>query len=185
MSIPVPHVSPGFVIWICGLSGAGKSTLAYHVHSLLRRAGNSSYILDGDALRRSLCRDLAFDEAGRTENIRRAAEVARMLCDCGVVVLASFMTPTLEQRRLAAGIVGRDRFREVFLECPVSTCEERDTKGLYKKYRAGEIKELSGLDAPFDPPDSADFIISTSRSQPADSGQQLFDYVFQLMTRGR
>ncbi|MFZ4766302.1 MAG: adenylyl-sulfate kinase [Roseimicrobium sp.] len=143
----------GAVIWLYGLSGAGKSTLASALENALLSQGRLSLILDGDILRTGLNSNLGFSMEDRFENIRRAAETARLLASTGIIVIAALITPTRELRDLAHGIVGEDRFLEVYLQCSYSCCSTRDVKGLYRKARTGEVQRFTGNDSPFEAPD--------------------------------
>ncbi len=156
---------PSFVVWLFGLPCAGKTSLGDALHDELARRGVSALRLDGDQLRKGLCADLGFSHDDRTENIRRAAHVARLACKGGIPVIASFITPTHALRDLATGIVGGERFLPVFVDCPVDECSRRDVKGLYARARAGQLTGLTGADAGFDPPGKDGFTIrSDARS---------------------
>jgi adenylylsulfate kinase len=149
------------VLWLTGLSGSGKSTLANLLEQELMNAGINTYILDGDNIRSGLNKDLDFSEQGRIENIRRIGEVAALFVDAGVVVITAFISPFRSDRQLARQLAGPENFVEVFVECPLEICEQRDVKGLYKKARAGEIKNFTGIDSPFEYPESADVVVHT------------------------
>ena len=155
-------------IWLTGLSGSGKSTIAKALEKALIDQGQSCFILDGDNLRQGLNRDLGFSAEDRTENIRRVAEVARLLNDAGLIVITSFISPYREDRDGARRIVGEDRFIEVFVDAPLEVCEQRDPKGLYRKARAGEIVEFTGITAPYEEPERPELHLDTSR----DSGDR-------------
>ena len=143
----------GKVLWFTGLSGSGKSTLANAFDDYLNKNCRSTYLLDGDNIRMGLNKDLGFSPEDRKENIRRIAEVAKLFADSGKVVLTAFISPYEEDRQMAKDIIGED-YVEIFVDVPLETCEERDTKGLYKKARAGEIKGFTGIDAPYESPKS-------------------------------
>jgi adenylylsulfate kinase len=151
----------GAVIWMYGLSGSGKSTLANRLERELHAAGRLVKVLDGDNVRTGLNRNLGFSDEDRLENIRRVAEVAKLFADCGVVVIASFITPNNELRRLARGIIGDDDLLEVYVRASYETCAERDPKGLYAKVKAGEVKQFTGKDSGFEEPDRPDLVIDT------------------------
>jgi len=140
------------VVWFTGLSGSGKSTVAHLVEQKLFDLGCQVYVLDGDNVRHGLCSDLDFEEADRIENIRRIGEVVRLFLDAGVIVLTAFISPYRRDRQQVSSIVGAERYLEVFCECPVSVCEERDAKGLYRRARAGEIQNFTGISAPYEEP---------------------------------
>ena len=135
-------------IWLTGLSGAGKSTLAAGLEARLVAAGRASYVLDGDNVRHGLNRDLGFSPEDRRENIRRVAEVARLMNDAGLIVITAFISPYREDRRMARDIIGGERFLEVYLNTPLAVCEARDPKGLYKRARQGGVAEFTGINAP-------------------------------------
>lgn len=139
-------------VWLTGLSGAGKSTLACALEARLVGAGRPAYVLDGDNLRHHLNRDLGFSPCDRQENIRRSAEVARLMNDAGLIVICAFISPLREDREMARTIIGVDRFIETYVSTPRAVCEERDPKGLYKKARAGLIPEFTGISAPYEEP---------------------------------
>lgn len=160
----------GAVIWMYGLSGSGKSTLANRLERELQAAGRLVKVLDGDNVRTGLNRNLGFSDEDRLENIRRVAEVAKLFADCGVVVIASFITPNNELRRLARGIIGDDDLLEVYVRASYETCAERDPKGLYAKVKAGEVKQFTGRDSGFEEPDRPDLVIDT---EALDEGASL------------
>lgn len=145
---------PGKVIWLTGLSGAGKSTLANSLEKHLFALGRRTYILDGDNIRQGLNRDLGFTEADRVENIRRVAEVARLMMDAGLIVITAFISPFRAERQMARELIGAGNFIEVFVDTPLEVCEERDPKGLYKKARSGRLPNMTGIDSPYEPPDN-------------------------------
>ncbi len=149
------------VIWFCGLSGSGKSTIANGVEEKLFLKGIHTYCLDGDNIRGGLNRDLGFSQDDRSENIRRIAEVAKLFHDSGTVVLASFITPLVKDRKTIREIVGKKKLVEVYIDTPLEQCEKRDVKGLYEKAREGIIKDFTGISSPFEPPKDSDLCIKT------------------------
>jgi adenylyl-sulfate kinase len=149
------------VFWLTGLSGSGKSTLANGLHTMLNKQGFHSYVLDGDNMRLGLNNDLDFSIEGRTENIRRIAEVAKLFVDAGLVVVTAFISPFIAERQRAREIIGESDFYEIYVDADVALCESRDVKGLYKKARKGEIKNFTGIDSPYEHPKYPDFIIDT------------------------
>lgn len=163
----------GLAVWLLGLSGAGKSTIARLTQRRLAGAGYYSVLLDGDELRASINKDLSFSEADRLENIRRAAEIAKILVQNNRIVLSSFITPMQEQRELARSITGS--YFEVYVSCPLEICEQRDVKGLYKKARKEEIRLFTGIHSRFDVPLSADLVIHTDRESPEESAGRLYE----------
>ena len=152
----------GIMLWFTGLSGSGKSTLAIALERELYNSGILCRILDGDNIRTGINNNLGFTEADRVENIRRIAEVAKLFVDCGVVTIAAFISPTEQIRQMAADIIGKDDFFEIYVNTPLEVCEERDVKGLYKKARQGEIKNFPGISAPFEAPLNPAITIDTS-----------------------
>ena len=151
----------GFTIWFTGLSASGKSTLAVATEEALHQRGCHTYILDGDNIRHGLNKNLGFSPEDRTENIRRIAEVANLFCDAGIINLTAFISPYREDRQ-AARECGKDNiFIEVFVDCPVEVCEQRDPKGAYKKAREGIIKEFTGISAPYEPPENPEIHLRT------------------------
>lgn len=148
-------------IWLTGLSGAGKSTLSRCLHQALQRQGQQSCVLDGDVLRTGLCRDLGFDESDRRENIRRVAEVARLMNGAGVTVIGALISPLACDRAMAREIVGAAQFLEVHVATTLAVCEARDPKGLYRKARAGELKGFTGIDASYEEPLAPDLRLDT------------------------
>jgi adenylylsulfate kinase len=156
-----------YTVWFTGLSGSGKSTLAYAVEEALVSRGVTSYVLDGDNIRFGLNRDLGFSPEDRTENIRRIGEVCRLFQDAGVVVLTAFISPYRHDRDQVRALHPPGRFVEVFVDTPIEVCEARDVKGLYRRARAGEIPEFSGVSAPYEPPVSPEITVDTA--QPLDA----------------
>ena len=165
------------VIWMVGLSGSGKSTLARSLENNLYEMGYLTKLLDGDNLRSGINNNLGFSEEDRTENIRRAAEVSKLFAQCGVVTICSLISPTAAIRSMARDIIGPDLFYEVFINCPLEVCEERDVKGLYAKARNGEIKKFTGIDAPFENPDSPSLEIRTDLHSVEECQTQLLDSI--------
>jgi adenylylsulfate kinase len=147
------------ILWFTGLSGSGKSTIANAVEKMLYENGNFTYLLDGDNIRHGLNNDLDFDEDSRVENIRRIGEVSKLFIDSGLIVLTAFISPFIEDRKLVKDLVEDREFIEVFVDAPLNVCESRDSKGLYKKARAGKIKNFTGIDSPYEAPIKADIHI--------------------------
>ncbi|MCD5983208.1 adenylyl-sulfate kinase [Pseudomonas sp. CDFA 610] len=160
-------------LWLTGLSGSGKSTLAFALERTLLDLGKLAYALDGDNVRQGLCRDLGFSPADRSENIRRIAEVAQLMNDAGLIVIASFISPYREDREMARSIIGRHRFVEVFVSTPLETCVSRDPKGLYRKAKAGELKDFTGVSSPYEPPLDADLCLDTSEMSVRECLEQI------------
>ncbi|MDE1190488.1 MAG: adenylyl-sulfate kinase [Pantoea sp.] len=147
------HGHQGVVLWFTGLSGSGKSTVAGAVEQALHRLGVSTYLLDGDNVRHGLCRDLGFSDDDRKENIRRVGEVAKLMVDAGLVVLTAFISPHRAERQMVRDLLAEGQFIEVFVDTPLAVCEARDPKGLYKKARAGELRNFTGIDSVYEAPD--------------------------------
>lgn len=168
--------------WFTGLSGAGKSTIAIEVEKRLTAEGRLVYVLDGDNIRTGLNRDLGFSESDRSENIRRVAEVNRILNDAGVITLNCFVSPMRAMRDSVREIVGKENLREIFVNAPLEVVEARDTKGLYKKARAGEIQNLTGVNAPFEPPLSPDLEVKTDIHSIPQSVEMVFHYIVSHIT---
>jgi adenylylsulfate kinase len=148
----VLHGHKAYLLWFTGLSGSGKSTLANLVEIALHKQGLSTYILDGDNIRQGINKDLSFEPEDRTENIRRIAEISNLILDAGVITLAAFVSPYIKDREEVKQIVGSDNFIEIFVNTSLEECERRDVKGLYKKARSGEIKNMTGISAPYEAP---------------------------------
>jgi adenylylsulfate kinase len=167
-----------FVVWMVGLSGAGKTTLARALEQTLHGRGILTQSLDGDILRAGINADLGFSEEHRLENIRRTAEIARLFANCGIITICSLISPTEAVRRVARSIIGEVDYREVFINCPLEECEKRDVKGLYKKARNGEIKDFTGISAPFEIPRHPLIDIRTDLNSIETCTRQLLEGVF-------
>ena len=161
----------GRVVWFTGLSGAGKSTIANLVEKRLHAAGRHTYLLDGDNVRHGLNRDLGFTEEDRVENIRRVAEVAKLMVDAGLIVLTAFISPFRAERRLARELMGEGEFVEVFVSTPLAEAEKRDVKGLYAKARAGQLKNFTGVDSPYEAPEHAEIVVDTTGLTPVEAAE--------------
>ncbi|MDG5491100.1 adenylyl-sulfate kinase [Psychroserpens sp. SPM9] len=166
-----------FLIWFTGLSGSGKSTIANLVEKKLFENGVKTYSLDGDNIRTGINKDLSFAPEHRTENIRRIAEVSNLMIDAGLVVLAAFVSPYKKDRQNIRTIVKDVNFVEVYINTSVEECERRDVKGLYKKARAGEIKNMTGISAPYEAPENPDIEIKTENESIEDSVQKIVDFI--------
>lgn len=166
----------GLVLWFTGLSGSGKSTLANEVEVYLHNSGVHTYLLDGDNVRHGLNADLDFSIEGRKENIRRIGEVSKLMVDAGLVVLTAFVSPLKEDRELVRQLVG-DRFIEIFVNCPLEVCEQRDVKGLYAKARAGIIPDFTGISSPFESPEHPELEVKTDQLTLEESIAQVVTYL--------
>ncbi|MCO5247992.1 MAG: adenylyl-sulfate kinase [Chitinophagales bacterium] len=168
-----------FVLWMTGLSGSGKSTIAKGLEKKLYAEGYLSYILDGDNIRFGINKDLGFSVEDRKENIRRIAEISKLFVDAGIITINSFVSPTLEIRQQAKDIIGEKDFIEVYINAPFEVCAQRDVKGLYKKALAGEIKNFTGLDAPFEAPVHPAIEIKTDNLSVEESVDKIFNLIIQ------
>jgi len=183
---PAASTLPGqraVTVWLTGLSGAGKSTLSLQLGAALSARGTIAALLDGDALRRGPSRDLGFAPAERTEHVRRAAALARLLNDQGFVVIAALITPYRHERALARSIIGASRFVEVFVSTPLAVCEARDPKGLYRQARAGELAGMTGVDAPYERPISPAIAVDTGGRTPAQCADELLRRLLPMIAR--
>ncbi len=167
------------IVWFTGLSGSGKSTVANLVEKRLTSEGRHAYILDGDNVRHGLNKDLGFTDEARVENIRRVAEVARLMADAGLIVLVSFISPFRNERRLAREVAGDVRFTEVFVNTPLEVCEARDPKGLYAKARRGEIQNFTGISSPYEAPEKPDITLHGGTHTPVQMAEDLYARVFE------
>lgn len=170
------------LIWFTGLSGSGKSTLAVQLEAVLHAKGFKTYLLDGDNIRAGINKDLSFTDADRIENIRRIGEVSKLMLDSGIIVLSAFISPFQSDRDQVKKIVGAENYIEVFVDTPLEVCEQRDVKGLYKKARAGEIKNFTGIDSTYEIPVSPDIIIQTHVLSVNDSLDLLLSAVEKKIT---
>ena len=169
-------------IWMTGLSGSGKSTIAKGLEKKLHREGFLTKLLDGDNVRSGLCNNLGFSDEDRKENIRRVAETARLFVDCGIITINSFISPSLDIRDMARSIIGNEDFYEVYINCPLEVCEERDVKGLYQKARAGNIKDFTGIHSDFEEPEDPAVEINTAEHTAEASVDQLYDAVYPVIS---
>ncbi|MCD6543502.1 MAG: adenylyl-sulfate kinase [Flavobacteriaceae bacterium] len=166
-----------FLIWFTGLSGSGKSTIANALEYKLYQEGYKTYALDGDNIRKGINKDLTFSPENRTENIRRIAEVANLMVDAGLIVLAAFVSPYKKDRNNIENIVGKDNFVEIFVNTSLEECEKRDVKGLYKKARAGEIKDFTGVNAPYEAPETPTIEIITDDKTIEESVDLIYNLI--------
>jgi bifunctional enzyme CysN/CysC len=165
------------ILWFTGLSGAGKSTIANLVEKQLHADGRQTYLLDGDNVRHGLNKDLGFTDQDRVENIRRVAEVARLMVDAGLIVMVSFISPFRSERRMARGLVEAGEFFEVFVDTPLNLAEARDAKGLYKKARRGELKNFTGIDSPYEAPENPEIRLDTTRLTPEAAASCVIEHL--------
>ncbi|MDQ0464639.1 bifunctional enzyme CysN/CysC [Caulobacter ginsengisoli] len=167
----------GRIVWFTGLSGAGKSTVANLVEKRLHALGRHTYLLDGDNVRHGLNKNLGFTEEDRVENIRRVAEVAKLMVDAGLIVLTAFISPFRAERRMARELMGEGEFVEVYVDTPLAVAEQRDVKGLYKKARAGELKNFTGVDSPYEPPEHAEIVVDTSKLTAVEAAERIVQWL--------
>ena len=172
----------GKVIWMTGLSGSGKTTIAIALEQKLRDKGFLTQVLDGDNVRTGINNNLGFTVEDRAENIRRIAEVNKLFLNCGIITLNCFVSPTIEIRNQAKEIIGNDDFVEVFVNTPLEICEQRDVKGLYKKARAGEIKNFTGIDSPFEAPENPDVDVKTADLTIEEAANQILEVILPKIT---
>jgi len=165
------------LLWYTGLSGSGKSTVANAVDALLFKLGCHSYLLDGDNVRHGLNGDLGFSDDARIENIRRISEVSKLFLDAGLIVSTAFISPFLQDRASARAKLEHDEFIEVYIDTPISICEQRDPKGLYKKARAGEIKDFTGIDSKYDIPENPEIHVKTAQQSIQECAEQIVNHL--------
>jgi len=165
------------VLWFTGLSGAGKSTIANLVEKKLTRMNRHTFLLDGDNIRHGLNKDLGFTDADRVENIRRVGEVAKLMTDAGLIVITAFISPFRAEREMVRQMLPDGDFIEVFIDTPLAEAERRDVKGLYAKARAGQLKNFTGIDSPYEAPDDAELRIDTTQLTPEQAAERIVDYL--------
>ena len=170
----------GIVLWFTGLSGSGKSTLANALNESLHKRGLSTFILDGDNIRHGLCKDLGFSDEDREENIRRIGEVANLFMNAGIITITAFVSPFKNDREKVKNIIGAQDFIEVYCAASLNVCESRDTKGLYKKARTGEIKDFTGISSPYEPPSEPNIVVDTGSLDIKNSVQKIIDHLIQI-----
>lgn len=171
------HGHKGVVIWFTGLSASGKSTIARYLEKQLYNLGCSTYVFDGDNVRHGLCGDLGFSPEDREENIRRIGEMVNLYVDAGIIAIAAFISPYRKDRESIRELAGKDRFMEIYIECPVDVCAARDQKGIYEKARAGVLKEFTGISAPYEPPETPDLIIRSYKEDAMEASQRVLDLI--------
>lgn len=172
------------ILWFTGLSGSGKSTIANALESRLQALGAHTYLLDGDNVRHGLNKNLGFSPEDRVENIRRIGEVAKLFVDAGIIALTAFISPYRQDRDMVRSIVEKGEFIEVFVDTPLEVCEGRDPKGLYKKARAGEIPQFTGISAPYEAPDAAEIVLKTADYSIEESVEKVIAYLRQAQYLG-
>ncbi len=165
------------ILWFTGLPSSGKSTIAHKLEEELNKRGIHTYVLDGDNVRRGLNSDLGFSPEDRRENIRRIGEVAKLFVDAGLIVMAAFISPYRESRRFVRNLVEPGEFIEIYVKCPLEVCEARDVKGLYKKARRGEIKDFTGISAPYEEPENPEIVVETDKESVEESVEKILNYL--------
>ena len=174
----VQHGHKSCLLWFTGLSGSGKSTIASALElEIVRRFNIKTYLLDGDNVRHGLCKDLGFSEPDRVENIRRVGEIGKLFVDAGLITLSAFISPFKQDRQLARDLLDQGEFIEVFIDTPLSECEKRDPKGLYERARKGEIKNFTGIDSPYEPPENPEIRIMNGEVSVDDAVEQIINYL--------
>lgn len=171
------HGHKGALIWFTGLSASGKSTIAHIVEKLLHQRGCSTYVLDGDNVRHGLCSDLTFSPKDRGENIRRIGEMVKLFVDAGIIVLTAFISPYREDRGKVRSLLSEGQFLEIYVDCPVEVCAERDQKGIYEKAKAGIIKGFTGISAPYEPPDNPELVIHSHKEDAKAAAARVVELI--------
>ena len=164
-------------MWFTGLSGSGKSTIANILEQKLHTAGKRTYLLDGDNVRHGLNKDLGFTDTDRVENIRRVSEVSKLMVDAGLITLVSFISPFKSERQMAKDLLSSDEFFEIFVSTSLEECEKRDPKGLYKKARAGELKNFTGIDSFYEEPENPDLVLDTNSTNAEELADQIINFL--------
>jgi adenylylsulfate kinase len=170
----------GILVWLTGLPSSGKSTIAFTTEHALTEQGNLAYVLDGDNIRHGLNKNLGFSAEDRTENIRRIGEVGKLFADAGIITMTSFISPFRHDRDGVRALMDQGDFLEVFIDTPLELCEERDPKGLYKKARAGEIPNFTGVSDPYEPPENPELVIKTAECTPQEAAAQIIQKLAEL-----
>jgi adenylylsulfate kinase len=173
------HGHKGAVIWLTGLSASGKSTIAHHLEKMLHERDCSTYVFDGDNVRHGLCGDLSFSAEDRSENIRRIGEMVKLFIDAGIIAITAFISPYRKDRERIRDLVGKERFFEIYVECPIEECARRDPKGIYEKARQGLIKNFTGISAPYESPESPDLVIRSDREDSIESAKRVITLIEQ------
>ena len=171
------HGHKGAVIWFTGLSASGKSTIAHHLERMLFDMDCSTYVFDGDNVRHGLCSDLGFSEEHRTENIRRIGEMVKLFIDAGIIAITAFISPFRKDREKVRDLVGREKFIEVYVKCPLHVCATRDLKGIYKRAEQGIIQNFTGISAPYEPPENPDLVIQSDEIEATIAANQVVDLI--------
>lgn len=173
------HGHRSVILWFTGLSGSGKSTLAHAVEDYLYNIGISTFVLDGDNVRHGLCSDLSFSDHDRVENIRRIGELAKLIIEAGIITLTAFISPFKSDRNAARNLVPHGDFLEIYCQCPLETCEQRDVKGLYQKARSGQIPFFTGIDSPYEAPEDPELVVNTHEQSLEESVERVINLLVQ------
>jgi len=173
------HGHKGAVIWLTGLSASGKSTIAHHLEKMLYEKDCSTYVFDGDNVRHGLCGDLSFSAEDRSENIRRIGEMVKLFIDAGIIAITAFISPYRADRERIRDLVGKERFFEIYVECPIEECARRDPKGIYEKARQGLIKNFTGISAPYESPERPDLIIESHKEDSIEAAKRVITLIEQ------
>ena len=168
-----------YVLWFTGLSGSGKSTLGHAVEQRLHQLGCSTFVFDGDNVRHGLCSDLGFSDKDRVENIRRIGEISKLFIEAGVIAITAFISPFRADRHRVCELVGKENYVEIYCKASLTICEQRDVKGIYKRARAGEIKNFTGISSPYEEPDHADIVVETGSHQLERCVEEVILYLYQ------
>lgn len=167
------HRHKGAVVWFTGFSASGKSTIAHHLEKLLHQAGCSTYVFDGDNVRHGLCGDLGFSLKDRSENVRRIGEMAKLFVEAGIIAITAFISPYRQDRRRIRSFFSSGQFLEVFVDCPLEICEGRDQKGIYARAKSGEIKDFTGISAPYEPPQNPEMVIASANEDAVTAARRV------------
>ncbi len=173
------HGHKGAVIWLTGLSASGKSTIAHHLEKMLYEKDCSTYVFDGDNVRHGLCGDLSFSAEDRSENIRRIGEMVKLFIDAGIIAITAFISPYRKDRERIRDLVGKERFFEIYVECPIEECARRDPKGIYEKVQQGLIKNFTGISAPYESPESPDLVIESHKEDSIEAAKRVITLIEQ------
>jgi adenylylsulfate kinase len=166
------------LLWFTGISGSGKTTLANAVETHLHKLRHHTFLLDGDNIRHGLCKDLGFSDVDRSENIRRVAEVARLFLDAGIITIAAFISPKAQDRAKVRAMFRQEEFIEIYCQCPLEVCEQRDVKGLYKKARSGKLSHFTGVSSPYEAPQQPELIIDTNKLDISSSVNLILEFLY-------
>jgi adenylylsulfate kinase len=174
------HRHKGAVVWFTGFSASGKSTIAHHLEKMLHQEGCSTYVFDGDNVRHGLCGDLGFSLQDRSENVRRIGEMVKLFVEAGIIAITAFISPYRQDRRRIRSFFSSGQFLEIFVDCPLKICEGRDQKGIYARAKSGEIKEFTGISAPYEPPQNSDLVIASANEDAISAAKRVKDLMLKM-----